>query len=64
STSSKQIRPWRPDLNETASTKPGVIHSQTDHIDAVGNTRQEVDGFLLPVACTFSFTQHYRLASR
>ncbi|MDU0572024.1 hypothetical protein Q8W89_14115, partial [Pseudomonas aeruginosa] len=25
STSNKQIRPWRPDLNETASTKPGAI---------------------------------------
>ncbi|MGU0824918.1 hypothetical protein ACSEO6_34310, partial [Pseudomonas aeruginosa] len=25
STSNKQVRPWRPDLNETASTKPGAI---------------------------------------
>lgn len=26
STSNKQVRPWRPDLNKTASTKPGGIH--------------------------------------
>ncbi|WP_221739996.1 hypothetical protein, partial [Stutzerimonas stutzeri] len=25
STSNKQVRTWRPDLNETASTKPGAI---------------------------------------
>jgi hypothetical protein len=27
STGSKQVRPWRPDLNETASTETGLIHS-------------------------------------
>ncbi|MCO7597516.1 hypothetical protein NJF35_24435, partial [Pseudomonas guariconensis] len=26
STSNKQVRPWRPDLNETASTKAGAVH--------------------------------------
>jgi hypothetical protein len=25
STGSKQVRPWRPDLNETASTETGLI---------------------------------------
>ncbi|MCO7568113.1 hypothetical protein NJI34_42925, partial [Pseudomonas sp. S 311-6] len=35
STSSKQIRPWRPDLNETASTKPGVIQALVEPIQQV-----------------------------
>ncbi|WP_218565867.1 hypothetical protein, partial [Pseudomonas sp. o96-267] len=35
STSNKQVRPWRPDLNETASTKAGAIHMFKTHRDWV-----------------------------
>ncbi|MGU4149843.1 hypothetical protein, partial [Pseudomonas aeruginosa] len=30
STGNKQVRSWRPDLNETASTKPGAIQLAAD----------------------------------
>ncbi|MGP7938137.1 YagK/YfjJ domain-containing protein, partial [Pseudomonas aeruginosa] len=72
STSNKQVRPWRPDLNEMASTKAGAIQGservnmisriEESWASALGLLMSEVDGLVhIPENPTYRIDRHPRM---